>query len=431
MVQAFANSWALLLGVFLLMIGNGIQGTLLGIRGDMEGFSTLELSFVMSAYFAGFLGGSQLAPELIRRVGHIRVFAALGSFISAVLILYPSITEPWAWIALRMIFGFCMCGVYVTAESWLNSSSTNELRGQTLSLYLIVQMAGITAAQALPALGDPSGFMLFVIPSVLVSISFAPILLSVTPTPPFGTAKRMAMRDLFEVSPLGSVGVLIMGGVYSALFGMASVFGTQAGFSIAQISTFIAAIYIGGLVFQFPIGWLSDRIDRRVMIFFTAAAAACFAALPIIGVSYVYTVGAAFLLGGCTNPLYGLLLSHTNDFLEQEDMASASGQLLFLNGSSAVVGPVVTGLAMNVFGPNGFYVYLTVILASLAVYAAYRMTQRPAPKSGDVGEFASVLPTASVMTMEAYGDYDDGSAEPATSATDELSEDDEEEDEAV
>lgn len=432
MKQAFLTSWALFLGVFLLMIGNGVQGTLLGIRGDIEGFTTLQLSFVMSAYFAGFLGGSQLAPQLIRRVGHVRVFAALASFISAVLILYPAMTTPWAWVVLRVIFGFCMCGVFVTAESWLNSASSNELRGQTLSLYLVVQMAGITAAQALPGLGDPSGFILFVIPSVLVSISFAPILLSVAPTPPFETAQRMGIGELFRISPLGCVGIMIMGGVYSALFGMASVFATQEGYNVSQVSTFIAAIFVGGLVFQFPIGWLSDRVDRRALILITASGGALFACAPLAGISYGATVAAAFVLGGLTNPLYGLLLSHTNDFLDQEDMASAAGQLLFLNGAAAVLGPVLTGLAMNGLGPKGFFVYLSVILTGLALYAGYRMTQRRAPTIAETGDFTPVLPTASVVTMEAAQEpyIEEQGVSPNDQARPDT-EDDEEEDRAV
>ena len=184
MIAVLGSAWALFLGMGLLMVGNGMQGTLLGVRGEIEGFSTFSLSLVMSAYFLGFLGGSRMAPEMIRRVGHVRVFAALASFISAVLILFPSITEPWAWIALRIVIGFCFSGVYVTAESWLNNATTSENRGQALSVYMIVQMSGIVAAQALLVTGDPSGFILFVIPSVLVSMSFAPILLSITPTPP-------------------------------------------------------------------------------------------------------------------------------------------------------------------------------------------------------------------------------------------------------
>ena len=167
MFQVLSGAWALLLGMMLLQVGNGMQGTLLGVRGALEGFSTYEMSVVMSSYFVGFLFGSRLAPEMIRRVGHVRVFAALGSMISAVLILYPTIAEPWAWSVGRVLIGFCFSGVYVTAESWLNNSATNATRGKALSLYMIVQMIGIVSAQGLMVLADPSGYVLFVIPSVL------------------------------------------------------------------------------------------------------------------------------------------------------------------------------------------------------------------------------------------------------------------------
>ena len=180
MFQVLSRSWALLLGMMFLMVGNGLQGTLLGIRGSIEGFSTFEMSIVMSAYFAGFLGGSKIAPDLIRRVGHVRVFAALASFISAILILYPMFAHPVTWALGRVAIGFCFSGVYVTAESWLNNSADNTNRGKALSMYMIVQMIGIVSAQAVLAIGDVSGYILFIIASVLVSISFAPILLDIS-----------------------------------------------------------------------------------------------------------------------------------------------------------------------------------------------------------------------------------------------------------
>ena len=255
MLNVLGSSWALLLGLMLLMVGNGMQGTLLGIRGDLEGFSTFSLSIVMSAYFAGFLFGSRAAPQMIRRVGHVRVFAALGSMVSAALILFPVAADPISWTVLRVVIGFCFSAVYVTSESWLNNSTTNETRGQALSLYVLVQMVGIVVAQVLLGFGDPSGYVLFIIPSVLVSLAFAPILLSVSPTPAFDSTAPMSFRKIYEVSPLGCIGIFLLGGVFSAMFGMAAVFGTQAGLTIAQISVFVAMMYVGGVVLQYPIGW--------------------------------------------------------------------------------------------------------------------------------------------------------------------------------
>ena len=394
------GSWALLLGMLFLQLGNGLQGTLLGVRGELEDFSTFEMSVVMSAYFVGFLGASKLVPDLIRRVGHVRVFAALASFISAILILYPLLVNPWVWTGGRVIIGFCFCGVYITAESWLNNAATNENRGQLLSSYMVVQMAGIVAAQLLLLIGDPSGFELFVLISVLVSISFAPILLSITPTPAFETTKPMSIKELFSTSPLGCVGMFFLGGIFSAQFGMAPVFGTSAELSLPQISIFVAAFYIGAMVFQFPVGWLSDRMDRRILIVATSAIGFIAAVSAIFGENiFIILLGSAFFIGGMSNPLYSLLIAYTNDFLEPDDMASASGGLLFLNGLGAISGPLFTGYLMTEIGPIGFFVILAALLGLLTVYGFYRMTQRGI-SDVDTSSYATVLPTTSVVAVE-------------------------------
>ncbi len=400
MLTVLRNSWPLLLGVMLLMVGNGVQGSLLGIRGTLEAFSTFQLSVVMSAYFAGFLFGTSLAPAMIRRVGHVRVFAALGSLISAVLVLYPAIPDWWAWTAMRVVIGFCFSGIYVCAESWINNTSSNETRGQALSAYMIVQMLGIVAAQGLIAVGDPGGFVVFIIPSVLVSLAFMPLLLADTPAPTFDNARRMGFGRLFRTSPLGCAGMLLTGGVFAAMFGMASVWGTMTGLTVPQIALFVAAIYGGGLVLQYPIGWLSDRIDRRRLIAAASAVAAVvmlvatlaplpFWALLVVGV----------LLGGIINPLYSLLIAHTNDYLKADEMAGASAALLFLNGLGAIAGPVVTGWLMEAMGPEGFFLFMGLNFAGLAGYAAWRMTRRAGP--AETGAFANISPNASALAVGA------------------------------
>ena len=401
MIQVLAASWALMAGMFLLQVGNGVQGTLVGVRGGIEGFSTFEMSFVMSAYFVGFLGGARLTPEMIRRVGHIRVFAALGSFISAAMVLYPTVTDPIAWTVLRIVIGFCFSGVYVTAESWLNNASSNENRGKSLSLYMIMQMAGLVAGQGVMTLGDPGGYLLFIVPSVLVSISIAPILLTATPTLAFESTKPMSIRRLFQVSPLGAVGILLMGGVFSAIFGMSSVFGTEAGLGVAQISGFIAMIFLGGMFLQAPIGWLSDRIDRRRLVL-ACAIVGVISALggAVAANSYSVLLAAAFLIGGMSNPLYALIIAHTNDFLDADDMAAASGGLIFLNGIGAITGPLITGWLMGLTGPAGFFLFIAILMAALAGYTLYRSTQRAAPTTEETGVFATVLPSTTAVAME-------------------------------
>ena len=399
MLKVLRQSWPLLMGVMLLMVGNGVQGSLLGIRGALEGFTTFQLSVVMSAYFVGFLGGSRLAPEMIRRVGHVRVFAALGSLISAVLVLYPLLVDWQAWSLMRVLIGFCFSGIYVTSESWLNNTATNETRGQTLSAYMIVQMLGIIASQGLMAFGDPNGFALFIVPSVLVSLAFMPLLLADTPAPTFETIKAMSFRRLFVVSPLGCVGMLLTGGIFAAMFGMASVWGAMSALTISQIAGFVAALYVGGLALQYPIGWLSDRMDRRALVMWLSAiGAVVMLAATLTRLPFEVYLGVAVLLGGTINPLYSLLISHTNDFLTKEEMPAASAGLIFLNGFGAIFGPLVAGWLMGQMGARGYFLIMAALFAALAGYAGYRATRRAAPLGGG---YAGLNPNASSLAVGA------------------------------
>ena len=400
MFKVLANSWPLLLGVMLLMVGNGVQSSLLGIRGALEGFSTFQLSVVMSAYYLGFLGGSRLAPEMIRRVGHVRVFAALGSLISAVLVLYPLLLDWTAWSVMRVLIGFSFSVIYVTAESWLNNTASNETRGQALSAYMIVQMLGIIAAQGLLAVGDPVGFGLFIIPSVLVSLAFMPILLADIPAPTFDQIQPMSFRRLFKISPLGCTGMLLTGGIYSAMFGMSSVWGALIGLTIGQIAAFVAAMYVGGLILQYPIGWISDRVDRRVLVvWMSGIGAAVMLIATLFQLPFNLVLIVALLLGGTINPLYSLLIAHTNDFLGHEDMAAASAGLIFLNGFGAIFGPLITGWLMGMVGPRGFFLFIGVLFAALAGYSTWRMLRRTTPE-GSSG-YSDLSPTASSLAVGA------------------------------
>lgn len=403
MLKVLAQSWPLLLGVMLLMVGNGVQGSLLGVRGSLEGFSTFELSVIMSSYFVGFLGGSRVAPDMIRRVGHVRVFSALGSMISAVLILYPLLLDVWAWSLMRVLIGFCFSGIYVTAESWLNNTASNETRGQALSAYMIVQMLGIIASQGLLALGDPTGYGLFIIPSVLVSLAFMPLLLADTPAPTFDSIKAMSFRRLFIISPLGCVGMLLTGGVFAAMFGMASVWGAMSGLTIGEIAAFGAALYVGGLILQYPVGWLSDRMDRRALVMWLSAiAAAVMLVAGLVKLPFTVELGVALILGGIINPLYSLLIAHTNDYLTKEQMPAASAGLIFLNGFGAIFGPLVTGWFMGVVGAGGYFLFIGALFGVLAAYAAWRMTRRRAPKSQ--GSYTGLSPNASSLAVGAVMD---------------------------
>ncbi len=410
MVSVFKDTWALMLGMLLLMLGNGLQGTLLGVRGSIENIDPSTMGYVMSAYFIGFLGGSKIAPVLLRRVGHVRVFAALASLASAAFILYAAVVHPIAWLLLRLIVGFCFSGIYVVAESWLNNATSNETRGQALSLYLMVQMSGIVLGQLLLNLADPAGYNLFVLITVLVSLSFAPILLSTSRAPVHETATPMSIKELIKASPLASFGSLLLGGIFAVLFGMASVYATERGLSIAQVSYFITAIYFGGLLFQYPIGYLSDRYDRRYLIVAVTAIGALAAVFALFsGDSFVSLLVVALIIGGTSNPLYSLLLAYANDYLEVDQMAAASGGLLFINGCGAMTGPVVVGYVMERFGIHWFFITIATLMSMICFYGIYRMTQRtydiaPEDAAPHVAVTNRITPMGAEIALDAADD---------------------------
>ena len=405
MIAVLKNSWPLLLGLMLLMIGNGMQGTVLGVRGGIEGFDTTTMGVVMSGYFLGFLGGAKLTPIMLRHVGHVRVFAALGSLISAALIIFAAVVDPIAWTLMRILVGFCYSGVYIVTESWLNNQATNETRGQALSAYVIVQMVGIIAAQGFLNLADPAGYDLFVIMSVAVSVAVAPMLLTAGPTPAFETTRGMSLGQLFRSSPLGCVGSFLLGAIFACQFGMGAVFATEADLTTAEISIFLGAIYAGGLVLQYPIGWISDRMDRRRLIAFVTATGSGAAILMYLGQdSLPALVAAAFLTGGTSNPLYSLLIAHTNDFLEHEDMAAASAGLIVLNGIGAVGTPVLVGYLMREYGVGAFPAFIALVFAVMTLYALYRMTRRPAKSAEETLPMAPISYGATAVRAEIVQD---------------------------
>jgi MFS family permease len=409
MINMLSSVWALLLGIVLIMLGNGMHFTLMGLRGGIEGFSSAELSIVTSAYFLGFLSGARFTPTLIQRVGHVRVFAALGSFISAALIAFTLLAEPWTWTILRIIIGFCMSGIYVVAESWLNNATTNENRGKMLSAYMLAQTLGIIGAQGLLTLGDAGNAALFIGASILVSISFAPILLSIQPAPIVEVAKPGGLKDLFAASPLGTVGIFLLGSIYASQSGMGAVFGSEIGLSANQIALFVAMLFGGAILMQVPIGWLSDRIDRRKVICGTAFLGAAACALGWIAQSppawldvdpLVPIMGAAFFAGGMTTPLYALLLAYTNDNVPAEDMPAISGGLVFTFGLGAILGPLAVGFAMDATGPFAFWLVLGGTFGAITVYALYRMSQTEAVPASETEAYVNIVPTASVVAVE-------------------------------
>ena len=382
MLAAIASAWALLLGIALIMLGNGLQNTLLGVRATLEGFGTTLTGLVMTAYFVGFLAGSVIVPRLLANVGHIRVFAALASLASGATLLHTVLVIPLTWGLIRVVTGFCFAGLYVVAESWINEAATNRTRGQLLSVYMIMVMGGMGSGQLLMNLSDPRGFELFVLVSVLISFALIPITLSVGRAPPFEAPESIGIRALFRASPLGVAGAFLIGIAHSALYAMGPVFGTEIGLAVDRTALFIAVALFGGLVLQWPIGWLSDRFDRRKVI----VGAAWLATAAAIGAgaggvdSYVVLIGATALLGGTSMPLYSLCGAHTNDHLTPRQIVAASATLVLVGGLGLVMGPLLAAFLMRAAGPSGLFWLLAVVHGGIGAYGLYRMMRRdPVP----------------------------------------------------
>ena len=367
--------WTLFLGVAMLMVGNGLNLAVLGVRMVDEGFDVRTSGVVMACYFAGFLLGPVVVVKWLSDVGHIRVFASLASLASCVVLIHFVWVNPFSWGVLRFVFGFCMAGLYVVVESWLNDASTPRTRGRTLAVYMIVSMGGLGVGQLLIATGDTNGATLFVVASILVSMSFVPIALAATTdAPPVRVSPTMKLREFYRTAPTGMIGIFFVGASHGILLGLGAVYATRAGFGPGMTAAFVALPSLGALAMQWPIGWASDRLPRRGVIFVVAVAAASTAVLlGVIPEGNTAALPVIFVLGGLTFPLYSLLLSHTLDRSPPGTAMGASGTSLRVNGTGAVLGPIIAGAIMASFGETAFFWCLVVTHGMIAAYVAYRL----------------------------------------------------------
>jgi len=421
MYAAVKNSWPLLLGIGLLMLGNGLQGSLVGIRASLEGFPTAVTGFIMSGYYAGFLFGSIVTPKILSNVGHVRVFAALASLASSAALLYVVFIDPIAWGMMRLVIGFSYAGLYIVCESWLNDVSTNDTRGQMLSIYMIIMMGGMALGQLFLNVADPAGFTLFVVISVLVSLALIPLALTANPAPDFQEITRLSIRNLFKISPLGVVGMLAQGTIAGAFYGMAAVYGDIIGLSVTQISVFISIVIVGGVILQWPIGKLSDRFDRRQVILVTTLLSAAAAILAMIaaedGQLIVFLLGAG-LFGGFSVPLYSLCIAHTNDYLEPKDMVAASSGLMMMNGIGAVFGPIIVGQLMSSIGTYIFFGLIAAGHIGIGIFAIFRMLAAPPTPLEDQGDFVAMPMRSGAMAATLNPEAEEWDEEELTDAED-------------
>ncbi len=425
MIAAVLSSWALFLGMALLMIANGLQGTLLGVRASMEAFPTTVTGILMSAFYLGFLAGSLLTPKMVVRVGHIRVFAALASLASTAILIHAVFIEPISWAMMRLVSGLCYAGLYVVAESWLNEKATNDNRGQMLSIYMVISMGGMAMGQGLLNVGDPGQADLFILVSILVSLALIPMLLSVNRGPVMDAPAPISVIEVYRASPTGVIAALMNGILQGGTFSMGAVYAGLLGLPISAISLFMITLLVGGVLFQWPIGRLSDRYDRRfVLAAITISAAGLAVLASMSAASFKTLLGVSFLFGGMMVPMYSVAIAYANDHLAQEQMVAASGTLVLIGGIGAFIGPTYVAAAMDLFGPKGFFWALALVHASLGVFILYRMTQRPALPPEEQGSYgtlpARVTPVAGEMFGEFATEASEQDAEDMEDASDDL-----------
>jgi MFS family permease len=379
----------------VLMLGAGLQGTLISLRATLEGFPPTVTGLIMSSYYVGYVAGTIIAPPLLRRVGHIRVFAALAAVASAAILIHGLFVNPLVWGLMRMTSGLCFAAIYVVAESWLNHQASRSNRGRLFAVYMVVLYVGLGAAQFLLVLSDPRTAVPFMVVAVLIALAMVPIVLSAQQVPERAAPRAVRLIDLYHESPLGVVGVTVSGLISSIIFSMGPVYARLSGLDTAGVAAFMGVSILAGVATQYPVGRLSDRMDRRTVvagvctfIMLVAASIVAFRGMP-----HAVFLTLAALFSGFSLTIYSLCVSHVNDKLEPAQMVAASSALLLVNGSAAAIGPTLAGSLMAAFGPRAYFSTLATLAGALAAYDLWRKWRRR-PPSAHKGPFIGAQPRA-------------------------------------
>ena len=410
MNKVLKNSWALFLGMGFIMMAYGFQGSLLGVRAVQEEFSLTSTGFMMSGYFVGYFIGAATIPNIISRVGHIRVFAAFASLASLVILIHSIIINPFVWFLLRVMTGISMVCIYTVAESWLNDRSSNKNRGSILSIYMVVLYGTMGIGMFLLNFSSPKNFQPFILVSVITSAALIPILLTKKKPPNFKKITGLSLKDLYNASPLGAVSSFFYGTIQSALFTLIAVYATSMNFTILEISIVTFLLAVSGSIAQFPIGKLSDIYDRRKVLVISSFGAALFAVISIIvsrqmylpeGLATSKTLFYFFfiLFSFCSLPMFSLILAHTNDNISKEKFVAAGAGLQFIFGLGAMSGPFLCSLFMDFVGPNGFFVFLFFFHSVIGFFGIYRMSVRKTIENPD-SQFVAMPQTITPAGIE-------------------------------
>ncbi len=391
MGKLFKNSWALFVGYGILMIAHGLQGNLLGVRSVIEEFNFIATGTMMSGYFAGYFVGAIMVPNLISKVGHIRVFAAFASMASLAILVHAVFVDPIVWICGRFLTGFSIIGIFIVVESWLNDRANNRTRGQVLSAYMFIGLMGLAIGALLLNFSSPKKYEPFILISLLLSIALIPILLTKRKPPKFRNITGIKVKELYKISPLGTVSMFCTGFIHSTIFTMGAVYAAIMNFTIFEISFFIFLITVSGAIFQWPIGYFSDRTDRRIIIIGCTFAGAIFCFLLIItsgtslenmylatsvGIDKIMFFVYAAIYAGMAIPLFTLNLAYVNDYIPKEKFVAAGGGLQIIFGLGAMGGPVIASSLMYKYGANGFFIHLFIFHIIIGLFGMYRITKR-------------------------------------------------------
>jgi len=395
------TTWPLFLGILFIGLGNGLQGTLSSWRADFEGFSVLTTGLVMSGYFIGQLASSILSPKQIKKTGQIRTYAAYASIASTAILIQILFIEPPVWFVARFLSGFCIAGIMIIVEGWLNSISSNENRGQIFSIHMIVVWGGLALAQGLFAVDDPTGVSLFLLASILLSISLIPILLTEIKAPEMDVQESLGLRALWKASPSGVATIGLSGLASAGFFGVGTIYAVKAGLSVSETALFMT-LFIGfGALSQWPLGWLSDKIDRRKVIMFCCATVIC---ICMVLASFEFTsitlVILSALVGAFTLPLYSLGVAQSNDRLEPKQMISASGTIVLVFSVFAALGPFTMSYFLELFEMFGFMIYMGIVHLAIAVTVLIMMFINQDVDESDQSDFQVMAQRPSLVAME-------------------------------
>ena len=410
MNKVLKNSWALFLGMSFIMMAYGFQGSLLGVRAVQEEFSLTATGFMMSGYFVGYFIGAATIPNIISRVGHIRVFAAFASLASLVILIHSIVISPLIWFLLRVLTGISMVCIYTVAESWLNDRSNNKNRGSVLSIYMVILYGSLGIGMFLLNFSSPKNFQPFILISVITSLALIPILLTKKKPPTFKRIRAMTLKELYDSSPFGMVSSFLYGVVQSALFTLLAVYATSMNFKILEISIVTFLLAISGAIAQFPVGKISDIYDRRKVIVFSTFGAAIFSLLTIMVSRQMYLPGGLatsktwfyiffVLFSFCSLPMFSLILAHTNDYISKEKFVAAGAGLQFIFGFGAISGPFLCSIIMDIIGSNGFFIFLFFFHSLIGIYGIYRMRIRPTVDNPD-SQFVAMPQTITPAGIE-------------------------------